>query len=36
MKGAPRDKRDGVIRHILKRENRNWMGKIALLRDILI
>ena len=31
--GPPRGKRDGVIRHILERENVNWMIKIALLRE---
>ena len=27
--GPPRGKRDGVIRHILERENGNWMRIIA-------
>ena len=31
--GPPREKRDGVIRHILERENGNWMEKIALFRE---
>ena len=32
--GAPqRGKRDGVIRHILERQNGNWMEKIAIFRD---
>ena len=32
--GPPlRRKRDGVIGHISKRENRNWMIKISLLPD---
>ena len=26
--GPPRGKRDGVIRHILERENVNWMEKL--------
>ena len=26
--GPPRGKRDGVIRHILERENANWMCKL--------
>ena len=26
--GPPRGKRDGVIRHILERENGNWMEKL--------
>ena len=34
--GPARGKRDGVIRHISKRENGNWMKKIALLLDISI
>ena len=29
----PRGRRDGVIRHILERENGNWMEKIALFRE---
>jgi hypothetical protein len=29
----PKGKRDGVIQHILERENVNWMKKVALLRD---
>ena len=32
-KGPPRGKRDDVIGHISKRENGNWMERIALLRD---
>ena len=28
-RGPPSGKRDGVIRHILGRENGNWMEKIA-------
>ena len=28
--GPPRGTRDGVIGHILERENGIWMGKIAL------
>ena len=31
--GPPRGKRDGVIQHILERENGNWMKIIASLRD---
>ena len=31
--GPPRGKRDGVIRHILERENLIWMEKIALFRE---
>ena len=26
--GPPRGKRDGVIQHILERENENWMEKL--------
>ena len=26
--GRPKGKRDGVIRHILERENGNWMKKL--------
>ena len=26
--GPPRGKRDGVIQHILERENGNWMKKL--------
>ena len=33
LNGAPRGKHDGVILHILEREKKNWMGKIALLRE---
>ena len=33
FEGVPKGKRDGVIGHISKRENGNWMGKLALLRD---
>ena len=33
INGPPRGKRDGVIRHFSERENGNWMGKFALLRD---
>ena len=29
IRGSPRGKRDGVIRHILERENGNWMEKVA-------
>ena len=28
LMGPPRGKRDGVIRHILERENGNWMKKL--------
>ena len=31
--GPARGKRDGVIRHISKRENGNWMKNITLFRD---
>ena len=31
--GPPSGKRDGVIEHTSKRENVNWIRKIALLRD---
>ena len=33
MNGPPRGKRDSVIRHILERENGNWMKRIALFRN---
>ena len=29
-RGTPRGKRDGMIRHILERENGNWIENIAL------
>ena len=32
-RGPPRGKRDGVIGHISRRENVNWMWKLALLRE---
>ena len=32
-RGSPRGKRDGVIGHISRRENVNWMWKLASLRD---
>ena len=28
QRGPPRGKRDGIIRHILKRESGNWMEKL--------
>ena len=28
IRGPPREKRDGMIRHILERENGNWMEKL--------
>ena len=33
FQGTPRGNRDGVIGLISKRKNRNWMKKIALMRE---
>ena len=33
FRGPPRGNRDGVIRHILGRENGNWMKKVEWLRE---